>query len=132
MLRRSQKRLPDKPVEYPAGLFVNTEKGYFYIASPTKRFRVLNRRILASWSPQRVIETSEAAVANYRIVAKLKYRNGSLIYNFADAKLYLISEGKRRHITNPDVLDRLNLDKRHAIRVSQVEVNLHEEGASLN
>ena len=102
------------------------------IVSEDKRYRIINKRVLSSWSPQRIIETSEAAVGKYRVAAKLKYRNGSLIYNFADAKLYLISDGKRRHITNPDVLDRLNLNKNKAVRVSQSEVNLHAEGEPLN
>jgi hypothetical protein len=129
--KKQATQLPSKPTEYPPGLFIETEKGYFYIFSPDKRYRIITKRVLDSWNPQRVIRTTEAAVKHYRIAAKLKFRNGSLIYNYADAKLYLISQGLRRHITSPDVLDRLFLDKKSAIRVSQDEVNLHEEGLPL-
>src|SRR5687768_952960 len=104
--KKTQKQLPSNPVEYPIGSFVESELGYFYILSPVKRLRIISTRLLNSWNPQRIILTSEKALANYRIASKLKYRNGSLIHNIADGKIYLIEEGKRRHITSPDALER--------------------------
>lgn len=120
------------PVEYPSGLFVKTEKGYFYIVSPSKRYRLISRRVLDSWNPQRVIETTEASVSKYRISAKMKFRNGSLIHNLADGKIYLVSEGKRRHITSPDVLERIGATRKDVVSVSLEEIKLHEEGESLS
>lgn len=129
--KKTQKSLPTKPVEYPPGVFVHTPKGYYYIGSDFKRFKIVSGRCLDSWAPQRIIETSEAAVANYRVVAKLKFRNGSLIYSLADGKMYLISEGKRRHIQSPDVMERLNLKITELLYVSLDEVNMHMEGEPL-
>ena len=125
--------LLSKPVDYPSGVFIHTEKGYFYIAGSDKRYRCLSKRVLDSWAPQRVIETTEAAVSKYRIAAKLKFRNGSLIHNIADGKVYLISDGKRRHVTSPDAFDMLNAkrDRKHVMSVSQAEINLHDEGEPL-
>ena len=130
MKRRNS--LPSEPVEYPSGLFVQTEKGYFYIAAPNKRYRITTKRCLNSWSPQRVILTSEAAVANYRIVSKLKFRNGSLLHSFASGKLYLIENGKRRHITSPDAFDRIGGKVNEAVAVTNDELNLHPEGDPLD
>lgn len=62
----------------------------------------------------------------------MKFRNGSLLYSQASGKMYLISENKRRHITNPDWLDALAFNRSDAVWVSAAEINLHEEGPPLN
>lgn len=133
MLRRARpQNLPSKPVAYPPGTFVETESGYFYIVSPVKRYRLLSRRVLDSWSPARVVKTTEAAVSKYKISSKLKFRNGSLIHNVADGKIYLIVQGKRCHITSPDVLEMLGATSKDVMHVSEDEIRLHEAGEALN
>lgn len=121
---------PSKPVEYPVNSFVESEKGYFYIAAPGKRYRFTTKRALDSYAPQRVIKTSEAALKNYRVVKKMKFRNGSLIHNIADGKVYYISEGKRRHLVSPEAFDRVGAERsrRYVVSVSIDEINLHPEG----
>lgn len=134
MLRRPRtSNLPTSPVEYPSGVFIHTEKGYFFISSPGKRMRCITKRVLDSWSPQRVIETSEAAVVNYKVTSKIKFRNGSLIYSMADGRMYFISEGNRRHIQSPDAAERIGAPggRNDAICVSLDEINLHPEGEPL-
>lgn len=132
MFRRKKKQtLPSGPLEYPAGTFIKTEKGYFYIAGPNKRFRFTHKRVLDSWLPARVVETQEAAVGSYRIVAKMGFRNGSLIHNVADGKIYLVESNKRRHVMSPDVLERLGASRNDVVSVSFDEINLHEVGDDL-
>jgi hypothetical protein len=133
MLRRKTKRAtpPESPTDYPVHTFIKTEKGYFYITAPTKRFRIVTERCLNSWAPPRVVETTEAAVGRYRIASKLKFRNGSLIHNLSDGKIYLIVDGKRCQIIDPDVLERIGAVYDDAVTVSQDEVNLHPEGETL-
>jgi len=135
--RRRSNSLPTEPVEYPSGTFLRTEKGYFYIVNQSKRYRLITERAVESWSPQRIVETSEAAVSKYRIAAKMKFRNGSLIWNLSDGKLYLIENGKRRHVTSPDVIERLGIKPKQyctpegVMVVSLDEINLHELGEDL-
>lgn len=124
--------LPESPTEYPSGSFVRTEKGYFFIKGPGKRLRITSTRVLLSWAPQRVITTTEAAVSTYRITNKMGFRNGSLIWNLADGKLYLVEGGKRRHITSPEALSRIGAKSSEALTVALDEINLHPEGAPLN
>lgn len=130
MFQKKSRRslLTSDPVEYPSGVFIHTEKGYFYIVSQTKRFRITTKRILNSWSPQVIVETTEASAKNYRIAAKMKFRNGSLLYSQSDGKMYLVSDNKLRHIVSPDVLLRLNRSRSEAVWVSEEEINLHEKG----
>jgi hypothetical protein len=78
-----------------------------------------------------VVETSEAALAKYRVVARLRFRNGSLLQDMSDGKMYLISENSRRHITSPDVLERIGAVGERWMRVSSDEILLHPEGAPL-
>lgn len=133
MLRKAPKpTLPTTPVEYPSGVFIHTEKGYFYIHGEGKRMRCISKRVLDSWSPQRVIETTEAAVVKYKITSKIRFRNGSLIWNLSDGKMYLIENGERRHITSPDVLTKIGATEKDVVCVSLDEINLHPEGESLN
>lgn len=135
-MRRTAKSYPQtgEPVEYPSGVYVHTEKGYFFVRSATKRYRCITKRVLDSWAPQRVIETTEAALANCKVGAKLRFRNGSLIHSIADGKIYLISDGTRRHVTSPEALARIGAvgNRTDTISVSLDEINLHPEGLPLN
>lgn len=135
MLFKSPPPKPTSPVDYPVGVFVKTEKGYFYIAAPGKRYRCLTRRVLESWAPQRVVESSEAACSKFSIVAKLKFRNGSLLHDVSSGKMYFISEGKRRHLQSPEAYEKIGAVDIYRgsrpLRVSLDEINLHEEGPPL-
>lgn len=123
--------LPTEPVVYPSGVFIHTEKGYFYIHAQGKRMRCISDRVLNSWSPQRIIDTTEAAVSKYRSTSKIRFRNGSLIYSLADGKMFLIEEGLRRHVITPDALTRIGAVESEAVTVSLDEINLHPEGEPL-
>lgn len=130
--KRTTQTLPTKPVVYPVGTFIKTEAGYFYISGPSKRFRFLSKRGIDSWAPHRIVETTEAAVKNYRIAAKMGFRNGSLIHNLADGKIYLVEASKKRQVVSPDVLERLGASIKDVVSVSLAEINLHETGEELN
>lgn len=132
MFRKTQKQTQSDKVDYPTGTFIHTEAGYFYIVSPTTRYRLISKRVLDSWKPHRVVETTEAAVAAFKVYAKMKFRNGSLLYSQASGSMYLVSDNKLRHITNPDWLTRLGARRADAVWVSLNEINLHEKGEPLN
>lgn len=128
--KQSKTQIP----EFPPGTYLKTEKGYFYVPSPNKRFRFITKRVLDSWAPPRVVEVSEEdpAVAKLKIAAKMKFRNGSLLYHQANGSMYLVSENKLRHITNPDWLEALGFKRNDAVWVSDDEIKLHEMGATLD
>lgn len=131
--KRSE-NLPTTPIEYPSGSFVETERGYFYIVNSSKRYYITTGRILESWNPHRVIRTTEAAVKNYRIAAKMKFRNGSLIHNIADGRVYLIVDGKRCPMVSPEAFERIGAKRNtaHVVSVSKNEINLHELGEEVS
>lgn len=119
--------------EYPKGTFLQTEKGFFFVHSETGRYRFITKRVLESWCPHRVVQTTEdnPAVQKLKVIAKMKFRNGSLLYSQADGKMYLIVDGQARHIVSPDILTALNMRRQDAVWVSEAEIKLHPEGAVL-
>lgn len=124
--------IPTGPVEYPAGVCLKTERGTYLLNKDGKRYRILTDAILQSWSFPLTVETSEAAVSKYPVaVTKLGFRDGTLLNNIADAKLYLVSESKLRHITSPVVLDRLGVSRKDAVLVSDAEIKLMKQGEEI-
>lgn len=134
MWTRKKKTLPTEPVQYPVGTFVESEKGYFYIVSDSKRYRISSKRVLDSWSPQRVVKTSEAALAKYRISFKMKFRNGTLVHNLGDGRIYLIEQGKRRPMVSPEAFERIGASRSYkdVVAVSAEEMKMHEIGDEIN
>jgi hypothetical protein len=66
-----------------------------------------------------------------KLAGKLGFRDGTLIKNIADGKLYLISQNKKRHIVDPDTFDKYGLDRSQVIEVSAFETSMHELGEEL-
>jgi hypothetical protein len=53
------------------------------------------------------------------------FRDGTLIQNIVDGKIYLVSDSRKRLVTDPDILDSLGLE---ILLVSEAEINIHEDG----
>ena len=110
----------------PSGLIAHTEKGYFYIKG-LKKFKFISERAMLSWNLP-VINTTDDKIVNLKLFGTLGFRDGTLIKDISDGKIYLISDSKRRHIIDPAVLNWLDTEM---IRAGQKEVLIHEEGEPL-
>ena len=121
---------PIHPTNYPHGSCIETEKGFFYIRGKG-RLHLPTYRIVQSWSFARIIPTTEAAVNHYPVIARMGFRDGTLIYNIADGRIFLVANNERRHVKNPDALERIGARITDAVLVSEYEVNLQREGADL-
>ncbi len=125
----TQNILITSPTNFPTGLAVKTDKATYWIKDG-KRFKLISERAEASWSFP-TVHATENAVSSIKLAGKLGFRDGTLIKNIADGKLYLISQNKRRHIVSPDVFDKYGLDRSMVVEVSDDEANMHELGDSL-
>ena len=114
---------------FPSGLAVKTEKGTYWIKDG-KRYKLVSTRAEKSWAFNTVL-AKESALLNTKMAGSLGFRDGSLIKNIADGKMYLISQNKRRHIVDPDSFARYGLDRSVVIEVSETEVNMHDIGEDL-
>ncbi len=118
-----------EPTNFPSGIAVKTDKAVYWIKD-NKRYRLVSDRAANSWMFTTVNATEEA-VAKIKLAGKLGFRDGTLIKDISDGKMYLISQNKRRHIKSPDIFDAFGLDRSLVIEVSDVEANMHELGESL-
>jgi hypothetical protein len=107
-------------------LIAHTESGYFYIKAG-KKFKFISDKAMHSWSLP-IIETLDVKLNKLIVAGTLGFRDGTLIKDFSDGKIYLVSDSKRRHITDPDVLEWLNSE---IIEVGQKEIFVHDEGEQL-
>lgn len=126
----SRSTLPTKPVEYPAGICVRSERGPFFIHRDGQRYRIPTQAVLDSWSFPFVVDSSEAALSKYPVaVTKIAFRDGTLLNNIADGKLYLVSAGRLRHVTSPAVLERLGNPE--PLVVSDAEIKIMKKGEEI-
>ncbi|MFZ9301392.1 MAG: hypothetical protein ACO23V_10500 [Chitinophagaceae bacterium] len=91
---------------------------------------MISDRAAKSWSFTEVVAT-EDAIGHVKLAGKLGFRDGTLIKNISDGKMYLISQNKKRHITSPDVFIKYGLNRESLIEVGDSEVNMHELGEDL-
>jgi hypothetical protein len=110
----------------PSGLIADTEKGYFYIKGG-KRFKFVSERAMLSWNLP-IIKTTDNVLSKLIIAGTLGFRDGSLVQDISDGKIYLISDSKSRHVIDPDVMEWLNTE---IIKAGQKEILIHEEGEPL-
>lgn len=123
--KKSQTTKSFNPI-VPSGLIAHTEKGYFYIKGK-KRFKFISDRAMHSWNLP-IVETVELMLTGITLAGTLGFRDGSLVQDISDGKMYLISDNTRRHIVDPDVLEWLNVE---IIKVGQKEIFVHAEGEKL-
>jgi hypothetical protein len=126
---QNQQKIVSSPTLFPSGIAVRTEKNVYWIKDG-KRFRLISERAVQSWAFT-IVNATETALAGSKIVGKLGFRDGTLIKNIADGKIYLISQNKRRHVVDPDTFDRYGLDRSKTIEVSEEETNMHDLGENL-
>jgi hypothetical protein len=117
------------PTNFPSGLAVKTDKDTYWIKDG-KRYRLISDRAAQSWCFTTVLAT-EAALTGIKLMGKLGFRDGSLIKNLADGRMYLVSQNKLRHIVDPDSFDRYGLDRSKVVEVSDKEISAHDLGEIL-
>lgn len=121
--------LVTSPTNFPSGIAVKTDKAIYWIKDG-KRFKLISDRAASSWAFT-TVNATESALSNIKLVGKLGFRDGTLIKNIADGKMYLLSQNKLRHIVDPDIFNKYGLDRTKIIEVSEAEIKAHDLGENL-
>jgi hypothetical protein len=129
LFKNTQIHLITLPTNFPSGIAVKTDKASYWIKDG-KRFKIISDRAEKSWSFT-TVNATESSLINIKLVGTLGFRDGTLIKNIADGKIYLISQNKRRHIIDPDSFTKYGLDRSKVIEVSESETNMHDIGDNL-
>jgi hypothetical protein len=111
-------------------MVAHTEKGYFYIKGD-KRFKFISDRARISWNLHEV-DTTESAMSNVKLAGIVGFRDGSLIRDVSNNKLYLVVDNKKMLVVDPDDLFSLGFKKHDAILVSKREADFQKDGGNLN
>ena len=117
------------PTNFPSGIAVKTDKDTYWIKDG-KRYRLISDRAATSWSFT-TVNATEAALTGFKVAGKLGFRDGSLIKNIADGRIYLVSQNKLRHIVDPDSFTKYGLDRSKVLEVSEAEVSAHDLGENI-
>ena len=128
VFQKQSQQLPPKIFnpDVPSGLIAETEKGFFYIKGK-KRFKFVSKKAMQTWNLP-VVKTLESKLTGFPIMGTLGLRDGTVAKDISDSKIYLISDSKKRHIVNPDVLLWINSS---IIEVSQKDILIHTDGDPL-
>lgn len=129
LFKNTPLRLITSPTNFPSGLAVKTDKATYWIKDG-KRYKLISDRAATSWSFT-TVNATEAALSGIKLAGKLGFRDGALIKNIADGKMYLLSQNKLRHIKDPDIFNLYGLDRSKMIEVSEQEIKAHEFGEDL-
>lgn len=129
LFKNTQTHLITLPTNFPSGIAVKTDKSTYWIKDG-KRFKLVSDRAEKSWSFT-TVNAAESSLSNIKLAGVLGFRDGTLIKNIADGKMYLISQNKRRHIIDPDSFTKYGLDRSKVIEVSEAETNMHDIGDNL-
>ena len=124
-----QKSSIPSPTNFPSGIAVKTDKDTYWIKDG-KRYKLISSRAADSWSFT-TVDATESALSGFKLAGKLGFRDGTLIKNIADGRIYLVSQNKLRHIVDPDSFTRYGLDRSNVIEVSETEVSAHDLGEKL-
>lgn len=127
--KKKQKKIIVDYTTIPSGLAVKTDQATYWIKDG-KRYKLISERAANSWCFPTVLAT-EQAISTMKVIGKLGFRDGTLIKNIADGKMYLISQNKKRHIVSPDSFDRYGLDRSSVVEVSESEADMHLTGENL-
>jgi len=130
LLRNTKTTLTiSSPTNFPSGIAVKTDKDTYWIKDG-KRYRLISDRAAKSWSFT-TVNATEAALTGFKVAGKLGFRDGALIKNIADGRIYLVSQNKLRHIVDPDSFTKYGLDRSKVIEVSETEISAHDLGEKI-
>ena len=124
-----QKSLITSVTNFPSGIAVKTDKDTYWIKDG-KKYRLISIRASDSWSFT-TVNATESALTGFKLAGNLGFRDGTLIKNIADGRIYLVSQNKLRHVVDPDSFTRYGLDRSKIIEVSEIEISAHDLGEKL-
>lgn len=131
-IQKSQNNIvpPLIPMQYPSGIAVFDGTNTYFIKN-NKKYRIISERALKSWGFS-VWYGSQESLSKTPLGGILGFRDGSLIKDISNGKIYLVVNSMKQHITTPDFFTKFGIDRNYIIEVSAKEAELHKDGEPIN
>ncbi len=139
MIRKMWKKKPQTktsiqpplvPTAYPSGVAVFDGVNTYFIKN-NKKYRIISERAVKSWG-FKVWYGSPESLSKIVLGGILAFRDGSVIKDVSNGKIYLVVNGLKQHITTPDFFTKFGVDPEYIIEVSAREADLHKNGEPIN
>lgn len=117
---------PLVPLSYPSGVAVFDGTNTYFIKNG-KKYRIISERAVKSWGFN-VWYGSSDSLSKTPLGGILAFRDGSVIKDVSNGKIYLVVNGTKQHITTPDFFNKFGIDRDNIIEVSAKEAELHKDG----
>jgi len=121
---------PLVPTQYPSGVAVFDGTNTYFIKN-NKKYRIISDRAVKSWG-FKVWHGSPESLSKIVLGGILAFRDGSVIKDVSNGKIYLVVNGMKQHITTPDFFTKFGVDPEYIIEVSAKEADLHKNGEPIN
>ena len=121
--------VPLVPIKYPSGISVQVGDEYYYVKTKSL-YKFISKRAAESWGTP-LAQGNYVNISEYPIAGLMGFRDGTLIKNVSNGKIYLVSGSKRRLVTDPDVVDWYGLNLDDVILVSDKEASAHSDGVDI-
>ncbi len=121
---------PLVPTPYPSGVAVFDGTNTYFIKN-NKKYRIISERAVKSWG-FKVWYGSPESLSKIVLGGILAFRDGSVIKDVSNGKIYLVVNGMKQHITTPDFFTKFGVDPEYIIEVSAKEADLHKNGEPIN
>lgn len=121
---------PLVPTQYPSGVAVFDGINTYFIKN-NKKYRIISDRAVKSWG-FKVWYGSPESLSKIVLGGILAFRDGSVIKDVSNGKIYLVVNGMKQHITTPDFFTKFGVDPEYIIEVSAKEADLHKNGEPIN
>lgn len=118
------------PTAYPSGVAVFDGTNTYFIKN-NKKYRIISERAVKSWG-FKVWYGSPESLSKIVLGGILAFRDGSVIKDVSNGKIYLVVNGLKQHITTPDFFTKFGVDPEYIIEVSAKEADLHKNGEPIN
>ena len=118
------------PTIFPNGFAISDGKNKYFIKSG-KRYKLFSDRASESWGFKYVL-VSQNAYKSIPLGGTLGFRDGTVIKDISDGKIYLVENSKKRHIVSPDFFEKYGFSRDWIIEVSQKEASLHKNGDDID
>jgi len=115
---------------YPTGALLQNEDtgAIFYVESSLKQ-PIVDKKILElNFSRKKILSVKPGELSRYLTGAPVQVENGNIIKSEDDPTVYVISNGKRRHIPSEKIFNQLGYDWDNIITVPQTVVDIHPLG----